>query len=65
MLREQSPPLTADYVGEIQGSINGPRTAARVAPTSRRQQEGIWRGRRAPGVSAPCLLYTSDAADDM
>eukprot|EP00969_Alexandrium_andersonii_P088886 3922816-Alexandrium_andersonii.AAC.1 len=56
MFREQSPPRTADCIVERSGSRRGPRTAASVAPTSRRQQLGICKGRRAEGVSAPGVL---------
>eukprot|EP00969_Alexandrium_andersonii_P092457 4082362-Alexandrium_andersonii.AAC.1 len=45
MLREPSPPRTADCMGERHGSRRGPRTAARVAPTKRRQHNGICNGR--------------------
>eukprot|EP00969_Alexandrium_andersonii_P011924 520006-Alexandrium_andersonii.AAC.1 len=56
MFLEQAPPRTADCMGERRGSRRGPRTAARVAPTRRRQQLRICRGRRAAGVSAPSAL---------
>eukprot|EP00969_Alexandrium_andersonii_P167730 7415463-Alexandrium_andersonii.AAC.1 len=53
MFREQSPPRIADCIGDRRGSRRGPRAAASVAPTRRRQQLGICSGRRVPGVSAP------------
>eukprot|EP00969_Alexandrium_andersonii_P079723 3515331-Alexandrium_andersonii.AAC.1 len=65
MFLEQSPPRIADCMGERRGSRSGPRTAARVAPTSRRQQLGICKGRRDDGVSAPGVfgIHTSRSSE--
>eukprot|EP00969_Alexandrium_andersonii_P294131 13000024-Alexandrium_andersonii.AAC.1 len=56
MFREQSPPRMAACIGESRGSRRGPRTAARVAPTKRRQHDGICSGRSVEGVSAPAVF---------
>eukprot|EP00969_Alexandrium_andersonii_P363875 15462879-Alexandrium_andersonii.AAC.1 len=56
MFGPQHPPRTAAWSGVRTASKLWPASCTKTAPKSRRRHDGIWRGRRSLGHSAPAFL---------